>query len=128
DWAGQLSNSGETIELQNATGGTESLVSYADAGDWGTRVRGPSSSGTRGWEWQSAADGAGSSLELINPGMPNDNGQNWAPSPAPEGTPGRPNTALRANIAPLIYDVTHAPAVPRPTDPIAITARVVDEM
>ena len=128
DWIGQLSNSGETIELVNATGGVEDEVGYADAGDWGVRVRGPLDRGTRGWEWQAGHDGAGLSLELIQPNLANDNGQNWASSFVPEGTPGAVNSAAAANVAPLLYEVEHAPAVPRSTDAITIHARVVDEL
>ena len=128
DWVGQLSNGGEKIELADALGNVVSEVRYADSGDWGVRVVGPFSSGTRGWDWSAAHDGAGSSLELINSAMPLDNGQNWASSPAPDGSPGRVNGAATNNIAPLIYDVAHSPAIPRSTNQIIINARVVDEL
>ncbi len=83
--------------------------------------------GASGWAWFSAADGFGSSLELINPALGNDSGQNWAPSAGLGGTPGAPNSQARTNVAPLILDVTHAPALPRSTDPVTITARLLDE-
>ena len=44
--------------------------------------------GHQGWSWTSLADGLGSSLELINPNLPNDSGQNWGFSTVWEGTPG----------------------------------------
>src|SRR6266496_4129101 len=53
--------------------------------------------------------------------------QNWAASVAPDGTPGAPNSVLRANIPPLILDVIHSPAVPKSTDTVAVTARILDE-
>src|SRR6266496_4036178 len=53
--------------------------------------------------------------------------QNWAASVAPDGTPGQPNSVLRANIAPLILDAIHSPAVPKSTDTVAVTARILDE-
>jgi Lamin Tail Domain/CotH kinase protein/Bacterial Ig domain/Immunoglobulin domain/Immunoglobulin I-set domain len=128
DWTGQLSNGGERIELADAQGNIVSEVRYADSGDWGVRVVGPFSSGTRGWEWAANHDGAGSSLELINSALPLNNGQNWAASPVPDGSPGAVNGSATNNIAPLIYDVGHSPAIPRSTNQITINARVVDEL
>ena len=128
DWTGQLSNGGEKIELADAQGNLVSEVRYADSGDWGRRVRGPLSSGTRGWDWAADHDGANSSLELINSALPLDNGQNWAASPAPDGSPGAVNGSATNNLAPLIYDVAHSPAIPRSTNQITINARVVDEL
>ncbi len=83
--------------------------------------------GASGWSWFSGADGFGSSLELIHPALGNDSGQNWAPSASAGGTPGAPNSKAQANVAPLILDVTHSPAVPRSTDPVTITARLLDD-
>ncbi|HXG46831.1 MAG TPA: Ig-like domain-containing protein, partial [Methylomirabilota bacterium] len=83
--------------------------------------------GASGWSWFSLADGFGRSLEQINPtrGLPV--GQNWLASTNAGGTPGRANSVNSANIAPLILDVAHFPPVPRSTDPVTITARVLDE-
>ena len=127
NWVGQLSNSGEEIELLNATGGVEASVRYADAGDWAIRQRQPSDRNTRGWDWLSQADGAGSSLELVNPALPNDAAPNWVSSPTFFGTPGRRNSAFSTNAAPLILDVAHTPPVPRSSDAVVVTARVLDE-
>ncbi|MCI0747844.1 MAG: lamin tail domain-containing protein, partial [Verrucomicrobia subdivision 3 bacterium] len=80
-----------------------------------------------GWSWFSAADGFGSSLELVNAALPNTFGQNWLSSTNLGGTPGRSNSVARGNIAPLILEVTHSPPVPRSTDVVAITARIRDE-
>jgi hypothetical protein len=60
--------------------------------------------------------------------MPNDCGQNWATSSKLYGTPGKMNFVIRDNIAPLILDVTHIPAIPRSTNFVIITAKVLDEL
>lgn len=126
-WTGSLRNSNERIRLEDSLGRTIDTVAYADEGDWATRVRGPLDYGTRGWEWESGADGLGRSLELINPRLPHERGQNWASSAPLQGTPGRPNSVASTNVAPLILDVAHSPLVPKPNDRVAITARLVDE-
>jgi len=63
-----------------------------------------------GWAWSSHADGLGSSLELINFNLPNQYGQNWRDTNN-NGTPGRANSVLGSNIAPMILDVQHFPLV-----------------
>ena len=83
--------------------------------------------GHSGWGWFSPADGMGSSLELVNPLLPADTGQNWRSSLVNYGTPGRPNSVASTNVAPLLLDVKHFPLVPRSSDPVSITTRVVDE-
>lgn len=83
--------------------------------------------GSSGWSWFSAADGFGSSLELINPALGNDSGQNWLPSSGIGGTPGRANSVAAGDVAPLLLDVSHTPAVPKSTEPVTITTRVRDE-
>ncbi|HRY50524.1 MAG TPA: lamin tail domain-containing protein [Candidatus Paceibacterota bacterium] len=80
-----------------------------------------------GWAWSSRADGLGSSLELMNPYLSNETGQNWRSSSIPHGTPGRANSCLTHDIAPFILGVQHFPLVPRSTDTVRITARVMDE-
>jgi hypothetical protein len=103
-WAGQLSNTDEEIELETVTGEEVDLVHYADEGDWAIRQRGPLDLNSRGWEWFSAADGTnfntaanalqgGRSLELRNPALPNEFGQNWTASSVSNGTPGVVNSA-----------------------------------
>ena len=84
--------------------------------------------GFTGVAWFCEADGYGASLELVNPNMPNEYGQNWKSSTTLYGTPGMMNSVYSENIAPLILDVTHIPAVPRSTNSITITARVIDEI
>jgi len=80
-----------------------------------------------GWEWSSLASGQGRSLELINPAMPNEYGQNWKPSNTLNGTPGRANSVASSNIAPLILDAAHAPLIPSSTNTVTVTARILDE-
>ncbi len=126
-WEGRLSNSGETIELRNAAGDVIDEVSYADNGDWGLRELGPIDHNHRGWEWRNDHDGGGKSLELIEPAMPNEHGQNWAASDPVGGTPGQTNSTAAGNIAPILADVQHTPPVPGPVDPVLVTARVIDE-
>ena len=126
-WTGSLSDSGETIELVDALGRVMDRVQYADEGDWAQRRRGPLDRGSRGWVWHADHDGLGQSLELAQPSLPNDFGQNWAASIMPQGTPGSPNSISRTNIPPLILSVEHSPTVPRSTDPVRISARLIDE-
>lgn len=126
-WEGRLADGGETLTLVNAFGQEEDTVRYATEGDWGARRRGPDDRGHRGWVWAAPHHDAGHSLELIQPAFTSRHGQNWTSSAAPGGTPGAPNSALRANLAPLILEVAHAPLVPRSTEPVVITARVLDD-
>ena len=73
------------------------------------------------------ADGAGRSMELMNHALPNSSGQNWAPSTGAGGTPGTANSTRRANIAPLILETAHFPAVPKSGQMVTISGRLVDE-
>lgn len=123
-WLGQLSNSGEDIDLDDASGNRIDTVRYADEGDWATRQRGELDRGYRGWKWSSAHDGEGRSLELINPKMENNIGQNWAASIADNGTPGRANSVAAPEIAPLIENVSHFPLVPKSTETVTIVAKM----
>ena len=127
NWLGQLANNGETIRLIDTAGKTADKVRYATEGDWAQRVRGPMHGGHRGWAWHASHDGGGHSLELMQPGLSNNHGQNWRPSLAKHGTPGRANSTKIANLPPMILDVTHSPAVPRSTDPVTVIARLIDE-
>ena len=126
-WTGNLSNTREDIDLDDATGERIDSVVYADEGDWGERVLDAPDRGVRGWIWTAAHDGEGNSAELLNPDLSNDSGQNWAPSLVLEGTPGRSNSVHTNNIPPLLLEVRHFPAVPRSTQDVIVTGRVVDE-
>ena len=126
-WEGILSNSGQRLELVDATGRRVDAVRYADEGDWGERERAPDDYGHRGLRWASPADGGGRSLELVNLALPGSHGQNWLPSQVPHGTPGAPNSVAATDTAPLILTPAHFPVVPRSTDPVAVTVRLLDE-
>ncbi|MGI8604157.1 MAG: lamin tail domain-containing protein [Verrucomicrobiales bacterium] len=126
-WTGQLSNAGEKIRLVDAAGAAIDEVSYSDEGEWAARILGPFDNGQRGWIWDSSTDGGGSSLELVNRSLAHNAGQNWRPSAAPGGTPGAANSQASAESAPLIRNVQHAPAIPRSTDAIVISAELEDE-
>jgi len=127
-WSGHLSNSGEEVELVDQMGVRIDQVHYADDGDWAVRQLGPLDYFHRGWEWSDQHDGGGKSLELINPALSNEYGQNWAASVSNEGTPGRINSVTAGNIAPIIVDVVHTPIIPRPSDLVTVTARIIDEL
>ncbi len=127
NWEGILSNSGQLLELVDAAGRRVDAVRYADEGDWAVRERAPVDYGHRGLRWNSPADGGGRSLEQVNLRLPGTHGQNWLPSAGPNGTPGAPNSVARDNTAPLILDPTHFPLVPRSTDPVTVTVRLLDE-
>ncbi|MFN0066715.1 MAG: CotH kinase family protein, partial [Limisphaerales bacterium] len=126
-WDGQLSHTGEAVELRSPTGVIVQRVEYADEGDWALRARGPVDFGHRGLVWEAAHDGGGASLELCQPRLPNTSGQNWAASLVSSGTPGLANSAAATNLPPLLTDVGHAPAVPRSADLVTVRARVTDE-
>ena len=127
NWTGLLSNSREDIDLDDAQGRRADSVRYADEGDWAARRRGPLDRGHRGWVWFAEHDGLGKSLELINPNVSNNSGQNWASSRVPEGTPGKANSVLASRTPPLIRNVAHFPIVPKSTEPILVTAEVSGE-
>ena len=127
NWQNTLSNTRNVIQLDDAHGQTIDRVEYADEGDWAQRQRGFNDQGRRGWKWYAPHDGFGNSLELINAALPNEHGQNWTYSSLSGGSPGAANSAVNANIAPMILDVAHFPVVPRPTNSVSVTARLLDE-
>ncbi|GAA5125099.1 hypothetical protein GCM10023212_26140 [Luteolibacter yonseiensis] len=65
-YGGKLSNSGETIELRDASNNLKDTVSYQ-----------------QGFPWPTSADGAGSSMELVNAALDNDVGGSWRSSNSP---------------------------------------------
>ncbi len=73
---GNLSDSGEDLDLVDGVGQTLSTVNYRDSDLWGV-----------------AADGVGATLELVNPRQVRPEAQNkwysWDSSSLPGGTPGR---------------------------------------
>jgi hypothetical protein len=122
-----LSNGRDRLTLEDASGNVIDDLTYADEGDWAIRQRGLSDGGYQGWTWLARADGLGRSLELINPSLPNDRGQNWAASAVINGTPGVANSVNSAEAPPLVVDVGHTPLIPQSTNAVVISARVIDE-
>lgn len=125
---------GHTIELDDNTGQNVNRVAYYDTGDWAVRLLGAGGVpgaldryGGLGWEWFAPHDGGGASLELMNPALPNTYAQNWGPNKNTNSTPGRANSIATNNVAPFITDLAHSPVIPQPSEPVTISARVVDE-
>ncbi|MCX5672978.1 MAG: CotH kinase family protein, partial [Planctomycetota bacterium] len=128
-WTGRLGNSGQDLELEDSLGQRMDIVHYADEGDWSVRLRGPLDYNHRGWTWSEDTDGVGGkSLELININLSNTYGQNWGASLVRDGTPGAAKSIAAADIPPVILEVKHSPEIPRSTDPVTVTARLVDEL
>ena len=125
-WDGKLSNAGERVSLKDALGQTIDRVTYADEGDWAQRALDEPDRGTRGWIWLDDHDGGGKSLELINALLPNDYGQNWSASQPEQGTPGAANSVASDEVAPIISDVMHSPAIPSSSDHVVVTSRSLD--
>ncbi|MBC8478941.1 MAG: CotH kinase family protein, partial [FCB group bacterium] len=67
-----LNNSGDAVRLYDQNSVLVDSVAYLDEPPWPTQ-----------------ADGQGSTLQLINPALPNDEAQNWMASLTLHGTPGR---------------------------------------
>lgn len=126
-WEGRLSNGGETIRLVDVLGRELDRVSYADDGDWAVRARGPVDLNHTGWIWSAPHDGGGRSLELSSTGLSNEYGQIWNPSLTGGGTPGKANSVSISNLAPVIDQVLHRPAVPGPQDAVSVSAKVLDD-
>lgn len=123
-WTGSLSGSAEKVTLSDPYGSDRDSVTYASEGDWAQRVR---ETTYQGWEWSPLTSGGGRSIELRNPNISNDNGQNWQPSQVAGGTPGQVNAAFSTNIPPIIKGVNHAPAVPKSTDVVLISCSLNDD-
>jgi hypothetical protein len=130
-WAGTLSNNGERVRLSKpgiipGTFDKVDEVTYSSEGDWASRVRVVGGEAAGGWDWSTGAT-AGRSIEVRNPALSNDNGQNWGVSTNVNGTPGTANSALTTNIAPIIKAVKHLPAIPKPSDVVRISCELNDE-
>jgi regulation of enolase protein 1 (concanavalin A-like superfamily) len=70
-YTGSLSNSGETVTLNDKNGVVMTTVDYNDGG-----------------KWPAAADGTGHTLTRINNNLQEGEWRNWKSSAAPGGTPG----------------------------------------
>ena len=108
---GRLKNSGDRIQLRDATFAVVDDVDYAP-----------------GFPWPTSAAGAGPSMELISPGLENDVGGSWrssTASPRPQ-TPGAANTALGVLAPPGVSGVTHTPVTPAAAQEVVISAKLED--
>ncbi len=126
-WVGKLSNSGETLQLENSLGVKVHAVDYATEGDGVLRARGELSLGHRGWQWICPADGGGSSFELKNRAWATiPTNRIWASSTAVGGTPGAANSEELSSAfrSTLVYDVKHKPDVPKSTEDIKVYAKL----
>jgi hypothetical protein len=79
-WSRRLANGGETLRLVDAgiRDGRRDHPETIDVVRYGDRA-----------PWPPEADGSGHSLELRDLALDNDLPENWRPSPAPGGSPGR---------------------------------------
>lgn len=110
-YTGSLSNDGDMVRLTDAALNLIDEVGYGAGFPWPT-VGDPL-----------GANGAGPSIQLINPGMDNDVGGDWR-SALP--TPGAQNSDFAGNAAPAIRQVTNGPTAPTSGQPVTITAKVTD--
>jgi len=104
-----LSNGGEALFLYDDDGVMVETVVYDDGG-----------------AWPGSPDGDGPTLELVNPGLDNNNSTAWDPSLTNGGTPGAVNSVFQDNQAPLIHDTDKTPKLPQVGDTVLITALVSD--
>ena len=74
-WEGRLRNTGEEIDLRNASGTLQDQVDYND-----------------GFPWPTGTRGGGGSMELINPALDNNLGGSWRTSGTTIDTGPGPNT------------------------------------
>ncbi len=109
-----LSDGGERLKLEDASGELIETVKYDDKKPW-----------------PRSADGYSASLERISPVASADDPHNWAPSALsdafltqPSGTPGKENGALLPGLAPTILDVTPAAKVVSPGEKLQVSAQV----
>ncbi|MDB5876496.1 MAG: CotH protein, partial [Ramlibacter sp.] len=110
-YGGNLSNSGETVALKNATGTTIDTVSFLDVDPWPVR-----------------ADGTGPSLELIDATLNNDDSLNWAAATNTTGrTPGAANSVRRTGLGPRITTISATPSAPTANEPVTVTATITDQ-
>ena len=127
-WMGRLSNADEAIELETGEGAGVERLDYATHGDWALRVKAEEDNGFAGWTWLNQADGGGHTYERSRPDFAVNSGQIWQVSLRRGGTPGEVNGVFAQDIAPVILDLAHSPKIPRSTDKITISARVLDDL
>ncbi len=127
-WTGTLSNSSDHLQLDDATGKKVSEVTYSKDGNWALRARAAATFSHQGWEWVLEADGGGKTLELRNPLLGTGSGQNWGVSAVAGGSPGAANSVASADLPPLIHSASHAPLMPKSTEPVVVSCALEDEV
>lgn len=109
-WTGNLSSDGERVTLRNASDEVVDEVDYKSE-----------------FPWPIAANGSGSSMELIHPALDNNLGSSWASPLNPAmPSPGRLNQVFATNAAPNIRQVSHSPKQPASMNLVSVTAKVTD--
>jgi PKD repeat protein/spore coat protein CotH len=105
-YAHGLSNSGEGLLLADSSGRTMQEVDYLDEPPW-----------------PSEADGAGASLELVDPALDIDDPYSWKASVGGP-TPGRVNSVVGERLPLSMADAHHIPDRPQPGTEVVVTVRV----
>ena len=112
-YTGGLSGEGETVDLVDPSGERIDRVNF-----------------DIDFPWPIAADGVGSSMELINPSLDNNLGSSWRSSNTNGSlsppTPGLVNSAFSPVAPPNIRQVRHLPQQPANSEDTVITAKVTD--
>lgn len=111
-YAGKLSNEGETLTLRDSDGAIVDTVTYQTH-----------------FPWPTAAGGGGPSMELIHPSLDNDLGGSWrsaAGHAAGRPSPGQVNAVFDDATPPQIRQVKAAPQQPTSGQSVLITAKVTD--
>ena len=110
-YGGNLSNSGETVALRDATAATIDTVSFLDVDPWPVK-----------------ADGTGPSLELIDASLENNDPLNWAAATNAAGrTPGAANSVRRVGLGPRVTNVVPSTTSPTANQPVTVTATITDQ-
>jgi hypothetical protein len=104
-----LGNSSDTVNLFNDDDVLVDTVAYVDRGAWPT-----------------AADGQGSSLELVNPFLNNALAANWLASVPVGGTPGAANSTYASNAAPTCSNGARSIDLPTAADAVFVTVSAQD--
>ncbi len=106
-WA--LGNNGDTVRLfENDV--IHDSVNYNDGGGWPT-----------------SPDGNGPSLELLHPGLDNNELSSWDPSQTDGGTPGAQNSVYTTNVMPVCKDGERLRGLPKSSDSVQITVLAYDQ-
>lgn len=106
-WA--LGNGSDVIRLFDNSGILQDIVAYSDGG-----------------EWPGSPDGAGPSLELLNPSSDNSLATSWDPSSVDDGTPGKINSVYTENTKPICKNGGRSVELPANSDAVNVTVTAFD--